>query len=59
MDRVTLEEAIKRLVKNVTIFYTKDPKEPTPRIVKVVMVSEGEPGAPQMNRDRPSQMQRQ
>lgn len=55
MDRVPLEEAIKRLVKNVSIFYMKDPKEPTPRIARVVIVSEGKSGAPQLDRDRPSQ----
>jgi hypothetical protein len=41
-ERLPLEEAIKRLVNNVAVFYTKDPGQPTHRIAKVVLLSEGQ-----------------
>ena len=41
LDRVPLEDGIKQLAKNVTVFYTKDPKDKTRRISRVVALSEG------------------
>ena len=41
LDRVPLEEGIKQLAKNVTVFYAEDSKDKTPRIRRVVALSEG------------------
>ena len=41
LDRVPLEEGIKRLAKNVTVFYTETPKDKSRRISRVVVLSEG------------------
>ena len=41
LDRVPLEEGIKRLAKNVTLFYTENPKDKSRRISRVVVLSEG------------------
>ena len=41
LDRVPLEEGIKRLAKNVTVFYTENPKDKSRRISRVVVLSEG------------------
>ena len=41
LDRVPLEEGIKQLAKNVTVFYTQDPKDKTRQISRVVALSEG------------------
>lgn len=41
LDRVPLEEGIKQLAKNVTVFYAQDPNDKTPRITKVVVLSDG------------------
>ena len=41
LDRVPLEEGIKRLAKNVTVFYTENPKDKTRRITRVVVLAEG------------------
>jgi hypothetical protein len=46
LDRVLLEEGIKQLAKNVTVFYTENPKDKTRRIERVVVLSEGKEGAP-------------
>ena len=46
LDRVPLEEGIKQLAKNVTVFYTENPKDKTRRISRVVVLSEGKEGAP-------------
>jgi hypothetical protein len=46
LDRVPLEQAIKRLVKNVTIFYAQDRKNKTHRIARVVVLPEGRQKAP-------------
>ena len=45
LDRVPVEEALKRLAENVAIFYTKGPKEPTSRISKVGVYSRGQGAA--------------
>ena len=45
LDRVPLEEGIKQLAKNVTVFYTENPKDKTRRITRVVVLSEGKEGA--------------
>ena len=41
LDRVPLEEGLKRLAKNVTVFYTQGPNDRTHRIERVVVLSEG------------------
>jgi hypothetical protein len=46
LDRVPLEEGIKQLAKNVTVFYTENPKDKTHRISRVVVLSEGKEGEP-------------
>jgi hypothetical protein len=49
-DRVPLEDAIKKLSKNVSIFYTQDPKDNRPRIVRVAVLPEGKQLAPPLSR---------
>jgi hypothetical protein len=39
-DRVPLEEAIKKLAKNVSVFYSQDSKDKAPRIARVVVLGE-------------------
>jgi hypothetical protein len=46
LDRVPLEEGIKRLAKNVTVFYTENPKDKSRQISRVVVLSEGKEVAP-------------
>ena len=46
LDRVPLEEGIKQLAKNVTVFYTENLKDKTRRISRVVVLSEGKASAP-------------
>ena len=46
LDRVPLEEGIKQLAKNVTVFYTENSSDKTRRIERVVVLSEGKEGAP-------------
>ena len=46
LDRVPLEEGIKRLAKTVTVFYTENPKDKSRRISRVVVLSEGKEGVP-------------
>ena len=41
LDRVPLEDGIKQLAKNVTVFYTENPKDKSRRISRVVVLSEG------------------
>jgi hypothetical protein len=41
LDRVPFEEGLKRLAKNVTVFYTQGPNDKTHRIERVVVLSEG------------------
>ena len=41
LDRVPLEEGIKQLAKNATVFYAENPKDKTRRITRVVVLAEG------------------
>ena len=41
LERVRLEEGIKQLAKNVTVFYTENPNDKSRRISRVVVLSEG------------------
>ena len=41
LDRAPLEDGIKQLAKNVTVFYTENPKDKSRRISRVVVLSEG------------------
>ena len=41
LDQVPLEEGIKQLAKNATLFYTENPKDKTRRITRVVVLAEG------------------
>ena len=41
LERVPLEDGIKQLAKNVTVFYTENPKDKSPQISRVVVLSEG------------------
>ena len=41
LERVPLEEGIKRLAKNVTVFYTENPRDKSRRISRVVVLTEG------------------
>lgn len=41
LDQVPLEEGIKQLAKNATLFYAENPKDKTRRITRVVVLSEG------------------
>jgi hypothetical protein len=50
LDRLPLEEGIKRLAKNVTVFYTENPKDKSRRISRVVVLSEGKEGAPRQTK---------
>jgi len=50
LDRVPLEEGIKRLAKNVTVFYTENAKDKSHRISRVVVLSEGKEGLPRQTK---------
>ena len=39
-ERVALEEGLKRLAKNISIIYTQDPKDKSPRIARIVVLPE-------------------
>ena len=41
-ERVALEEALKRLAKNISIIYTQGTKDESPRIAKIVVLPEGQ-----------------
>ena len=41
LDQVPLEEGIKQLAKNATVFYAENPKDKTRRITRVVVLAEG------------------
>jgi hypothetical protein len=45
LDRVPLEEGIKQLAKNVTVFYAQGPTDKTTRIARVVVLSEAKGGS--------------
>lgn len=53
LERVSFEDGIRQLVKNVTIFYTENPKDKTRRISRVVVVSEGKESVPVQNKTSP------
>lgn len=44
LNRVPLEDAIKQLARNVTVFYTENPKDKTRRIERVVVLSQQKEG---------------
>jgi len=46
LERVPLEEGIKQLAKNVTVFYTENSKDKSRRISRVVVLSEGKGSTP-------------
>ena len=50
LDQVPLEEGIKQLAKNVTVFYAENPKDKTRRISRVVVLSEGKESAPRQTK---------
>ena len=41
LDQVPLEEGIKQIAKNATLFYAENPKDKTRRITRVVVLAEG------------------
>jgi hypothetical protein len=41
LDQVPLEEGIKQVAKNATVFYAENPKDKTRRITRVVVLAEG------------------
>lgn len=49
-DETPLEDAIKKLSKNVTFFYAQDANNKNPRITKVVVLAEGKQSAPGLKR---------
>ena len=46
LERVPLEDGIRQLAKNVSVFYTENPMDKTRRISRVVVVSEGKESVP-------------
>lgn len=62
LERVPIEDGIKQLAKNVSVFYAQDPKSHTRRIARVVVLSESKAPAtqakptaqPEKARERPS-----
>jgi hypothetical protein len=44
--RVPLEQGIKQVAKNATVFYTENPKDKTRRITRVVVLAEGKQSTP-------------
>ena len=53
LQRAPLEDGIRQLAKNVTIFYTENPKDKTRRISRVVVVSEGKESVPVQTKTSP------
>jgi hypothetical protein len=51
--RVPLEDGIRQLAKNVSVFYTENPKDKTRRISRVVVVSEGKESVPVQTKASP------
>jgi type II secretory pathway component GspD/PulD (secretin) len=49
-DQTPLEEAMKRLAKNVSFSYAQDSNKKNPRITKVVVLAEGKQSAPALKR---------
>src|SRR4029453_13317630 len=50
LGRVPVEDGIKQLAKNVTVFYTENPKDKTHRIERVVVLSERKESAPRQTK---------
>lgn len=53
LERVPLEDGIRQLAKNVSVFYTENPKDRTRRISRVVVVSEGKESVPVQTKTSP------
>jgi hypothetical protein len=53
LERVPLEDGTRQLAKNVTIFYTENPKDKTRQISRVVVVSEGKESVPVQTKTSP------
>lgn len=53
LERAPLEDGIRQLAKNVTIFYTENPKDKTRRISRIVVVSEGKESVPVQTKTSP------
>jgi len=53
LERVPLEDGIRQLAKNVSVFYTENPKDKTRRISRVVVVSEGKESVPVQSKTSP------
>ena len=53
LERVPLEDGIRQLAKNVSIFYTENPKDKTRRISRIVVVSEGKESVPVQTKTSP------
>lgn len=48
-----LEDGLRQLAKNVSVFYTENPKDKTRRISRVVVVSEGKESVPVQTKTSP------
>src|SRR5688572_4338723 len=53
LERVPLEDGIRQLAKNVSVFYTENPRDKTRRISRVVVVSEGKESVPVQTKTSP------
>jgi hypothetical protein len=53
LERVPLEDGIRQLAKNVSVFYTENTKDKTRRISRVVVVSEGKESVPVQTKTSP------
>jgi hypothetical protein len=52
-ERIPLEDGIRQLTKNVSVFYTENPRDKTRRISRVVVVSEGKESVPVQTKTSP------
>jgi hypothetical protein len=52
-ERIPLEDGIRQLAKNVSVFYTENPRDKTRRISRVVVVSEGKESVPVQTKTSP------
>ena len=53
LERVPLEDGIRQLAKNVSVFYMENPKDKTRRISRIVVVSEGKESVPVQTKTSP------
>ena len=53
-ERVALEEGLKRLAKNISIIYAKDPKDKSSRVTRVVILPEQQTVAPPAQVEAPT-----